>query len=66
MDAEENFVPQNARLIVESGDDEGKSFELTNKTMTLGRAEVCDIRLDTCPISTARWFSEKIILRLSI
>ena len=45
MDVEENVVPQNARLIVESGDDEGKSFELTNKTMTLGRAEVCDIRL---------------------
>lgn len=45
MDSQEIIVPPKVRLVVESGENEGESFDLTNKTMTIGRADVCDIRL---------------------
>jgi len=45
MDQQEIVLPPDVRLVVESGEDQGQSFELTGKTMTIGRAPVCDIRL---------------------
>jgi len=45
MDQQEIVLPPDVRLVVESGQDQGQSFELTGKTMTIGRAPVCDIRL---------------------
>jgi pSer/pThr/pTyr-binding forkhead associated (FHA) protein len=45
MDSQEIIVPPKVHLIVESGENEGESFGLTNKTMTIGRADVCDIQL---------------------
>ena len=45
MDSQEIILPPKVHLIVESGENEGESFGLTNKTMTIGRADVCDIQL---------------------
>ncbi|MBN1798562.1 MAG: FHA domain-containing protein [Spirochaetales bacterium] len=38
-------IPNNVTLEVVKGEDEGQVFAITNKTMTIGRAPVCDIKL---------------------
>ena len=45
MDPQEIVIPPGVRLEVEAGEDRGAEFDLKGKTMTIGRAEVCDIRL---------------------
>jgi pSer/pThr/pTyr-binding forkhead associated (FHA) protein len=45
MDSQEVIIPPKVRLVAESGENEGESFNLTRKTMTIGRADVCDIQL---------------------
>jgi pSer/pThr/pTyr-binding forkhead associated (FHA) protein len=38
-------IPANVTLEVVKGEDKGQVFTVTNKTMTIGRAPVCDIKL---------------------
>jgi pSer/pThr/pTyr-binding forkhead associated (FHA) protein len=37
--------PKNVSLEVVKGEDTGKTYAVTNKTITIGRAPVCDIKL---------------------
>jgi len=41
----EIIVPQNVTLEVIKGDDQGQKYNINNKTMSIGRAQNCDIRL---------------------
>ena len=45
MDNEKVQVPPNVTLKVIEGVDEGKLFTISNKTMTIGREDVCNIKL---------------------
>ncbi|MBN1525171.1 MAG: FHA domain-containing protein [Spirochaetales bacterium] len=38
-------IPPNVSLEVIKGDDMGKSFTINEKTMTIGRSNICDIQL---------------------
>ena len=42
---DEIIIPDNVTLEVVEGIDEGKIFAINNKTITLGRADVCDFQL---------------------
>ena len=44
-DKGEVVVPQNVSLEVVKGENKGETFSITNKTITIGRAAVCDIKL---------------------
>jgi len=39
-------IPNNVTLEAVKGEDTGRVFAITNKTMTIGRAAVCDIKLN--------------------
>lgn len=45
MSNEKVPVPQNVTLEVIEGAEEGKLFAITDKTMTIGREEICNIHL---------------------
>ncbi len=45
MEQEDIVIPSNVFLEVISGGDKGMKFPITNKTVTIGRAAKCDIRL---------------------
>lgn len=40
-----DLIPENVKLEVIEGADKGKIFDITNKTITIGRDEVCDLNL---------------------
>jgi pSer/pThr/pTyr-binding forkhead associated (FHA) protein len=43
--SEEIPVPEDAFVEVDEGPEQGEIFDLSGKTMTIGRAPICDIRL---------------------
>jgi pSer/pThr/pTyr-binding forkhead associated (FHA) protein len=44
-DKGEGVFPQNVSLEVVIGENKGQTFPITNKTVTIGRAPVCDFKL---------------------
>ena len=45
MENGEVVIPQNVTLEVVKGDAQGQKFNISNKTMTIGRAQNCDIKI---------------------
>ncbi len=45
MEKAEIPFPKNVSLEVVKGENTGQTYAITNKTMTIGRASVCDIKL---------------------
>ena len=45
MEIDPLTLPEDARLEVIAGLDVGRSFIIGNKTITIGRAEVCEVQL---------------------
>jgi pSer/pThr/pTyr-binding forkhead associated (FHA) protein len=50
-DKAEIALPQNVSLEVVKGENQGQSFSIASKTVTIGRAPVCDIKLSDKYIS---------------
>lgn len=48
---EEIKIPESVELLVISGPDEGKSFLINNKTITIGRQEGCNFELSDKTVS---------------